>query len=87
VLLAALAKDGTEVPLAEAAASWQGIGSVVTVWPAVPLAELLALAQANQLPGGRTAAGTDSEGFVLRFASSVRAKAKLSECIRRCRGG
>ncbi|MGW1491262.1 RNA ligase [Streptomyces sp. NPDC002402] len=82
VLLAAFAKDGTEVPLAEAASGWRGIGSVVTVWPAVPLAELLALAEANQLPGGRTAAGTDAEGFVLRFASGVRAKAKLSEYIR-----
>ncbi|HET6353482.1 RNA ligase [Streptomyces sp.] len=82
VLLAAFAKDGTEVPLAQAAADWQGIGSVVTVWPAMPLAELLALAQANQLPGGRTAEGTDAEGFVLRFESGVRAKAKLSEYIR-----
>ncbi|MEU3922338.1 RNA ligase [Streptomyces sp. NPDC029004] len=82
VLLAAFAKDGTEVPLAQAAADWQGIGSVVTVWPAMPLAELLALAEANQLPGGRTAEGTDAEGFVLRFESGVRAKAKLSEYIR-----
>lgn len=82
VLLAAFAKDGTEVPLAQAAADWQGIGSVVTVWPAVPLAELLALAEANQLPGGRPAEGTDAEGFVLRFESGVRAKAKLSEYIR-----
>ncbi|WP_406307161.1 T4 RnlA family RNA ligase [Streptomyces sp. NBC_00879] len=82
VLLAAFAKDGTEVPLAQAAADWQGIGSVVTVWPAMPLAELLALAEVNQLPGGRTAEGTDAEGFVLRFESGVRAKAKLSEYIR-----
>ncbi|QIP83144.1 polynucleotide kinase [Streptomyces sp. Tu 2975] len=82
VLLAAFAKDGTEVALTEAAAGWQGIGSVVTVWPAMPLAELLALAEANQLPGGRTATGTDAEGFVLRFASGVRAKAKLSEYVR-----
>ncbi|WP_406263019.1 T4 RnlA family RNA ligase [Streptomyces sp. NBC_00191] len=82
VLLAAFAKDGTEVPLAQAAADWQGIGSVVTVWPAMPLAELLALAEANQLPGGRPAEGTDAEGFVLRFESGVRAKAKLSEYIR-----
>ncbi|MFJ9413647.1 RNA ligase [Streptomyces sp. NPDC101227] len=82
VLLAAIAKDGTEIPLADAAACWQGIGSVVTVWPGMPLAELLALAESNQLPGGRAATGTDAEGFVLRFASGVRAKAKLSEYIR-----
>ncbi|MGW7369598.1 RNA ligase [Streptomyces sp. NPDC054841] len=82
VLLAAFAKDGTEIPLSEAAACWKGIGSVVTVWPAMPLAELLALAESNRLPGGREATGTDAEGFVLRFASGVRAKAKLSEYVR-----
>ncbi|EFL18972.1 RNA ligase [Streptomyces sp. C] len=82
VLLAAFGADGTEVPLAEAAGHWQGIGSVVKVWPAVPLDELLALAESNTLPGGGSAAGTDAEGFVLRFASGVRAKAKLSEYVR-----
>ncbi|MFF3686866.1 RNA ligase [Streptomyces sp. NPDC002187] len=82
VLLAAFANDGREIPLAEAASCWKGIGSVVTVWPAVPLAELLALAESNRLPGGREATGTDAEGFVLRFASGVRAKAKLSEYVR-----
>lgn len=82
VLLAAFGKDGTEVALAEAALHWDGIGSVVTVWPAMPLAELLALAEANRLPGGRAATGTEAEGFVLRFASGVRAKAKLAEYVR-----
>lgn len=82
VLLAAFAKDGTEVPLAEAAVGWRGIGSVVAVWPAVPLAELLAMAEANRLPGGGAATGTDAEGFVLRFASGVRAKAKFAEYVR-----
>ncbi|MFH8926939.1 RNA ligase [Streptomyces pristinaespiralis] len=82
VLLAAFAKNGAEIALAEAGADWRGIGSVVTVWPAMPLAELLALAEGNRLPGGRTATGTDAEGFVLRFASGVRAKAKLSEYVR-----
>ncbi|MFE3760859.1 RNA ligase [Streptomyces sp. NPDC059104] len=82
VLLAAYGPDGTEVPLAEAAAHWRDIGSVVTVWPAMPLAELLALTEANALPGGERASGTDAEGFVLRFASGVRAKAKLGEYVR-----
>ncbi|MFE1773142.1 RNA ligase [Streptomyces sp. NPDC059008] len=82
VLLAALAKDGTEIPLADAAACWHGIGSVVTVRPAMPLAELLALTEANRLPGGGAATGTNAEGFVLRFASGVRAKAKLAEYVR-----
>ncbi|MFD8988952.1 RNA ligase [Streptomyces goshikiensis] len=82
VLLAAFDRDGTEVPLAEAAAHWQPIGSVVTVWPAMPLAELIALTESSTLPGGRAATGTDAEGFVLRFASGVRAKAKISEYVR-----
>ncbi|WP_234351378.1 AAA family ATPase [Streptomyces sp. XY413] len=82
VLLAAFGLDGTEVPLAEAAAHWAGIGSVVTVWPAMPLDELLALTESNTLPGGARANGMDAEGFVLRFASGVRAKAKLSEYVR-----
>ncbi|MEU6315146.1 RNA ligase [Streptomyces sp. NPDC047014] len=82
VLLAAFRLDGTEVPLAEAAPHWAGIGSVVTVWPAMPLDELLALTETNTLPGGAAASGMDAEGFVLRFASGVRAKAKLSEYVR-----
>ncbi|QYX75404.1 T4 RnlA family RNA ligase [Streptomyces akebiae] len=82
VLLAAFAKDGTEIALAEAAVGWRGIGSVVTVRPAVPLAELLAMTEGNRLPGGLTATGTDAEGFVLRFASGVRAKAKFAEYVR-----
>ncbi|MEU9304133.1 AAA family ATPase [Streptomyces sp. NPDC048269] len=82
VLLAAFGADGTEVPLAEAAPHWEGIGSVVTVWPAMPLDELIALTESNTLPGGARASGMDAEGFVLRFASGVRAKAKLSEYVR-----
>ncbi|MFJ3876296.1 RNA ligase [Streptomyces sp. NPDC090077] len=82
VLLAAFGPDGTEVPLAEAAGHWRGVGSVVRVWPAMPLDELLALAESNTLPGGGSATGTEAEGFVLRFASGVRAKAKLTEYVR-----
>ncbi|MFI5859955.1 RNA ligase [Streptomyces sp. NPDC051546] len=82
VLLAAYGADGTEVPLAEAAGHWRDIGSVVTVWPAMPLDELLALTGSSTLPGGAAATGTDAEGFVLRFASGVRAKAKIAEYVR-----
>ncbi|MEU6985778.1 RNA ligase [Streptomyces sp. NPDC046324] len=82
VLLAAFGPDGTEIPLAEAAADWTEIGSVVRTWPAMPLDELLALTESNTLPGGSAATGMDAEGFVLRYASGVRAKAKLSEYVR-----
>ncbi|MER5709164.1 RNA ligase [Streptomyces sp. NPDC002122] len=82
VLLAAFGPDGTETPLAEAAGPWGPIGSVVRVWPAMTVAELVALTESNTLPGGAAATGTDAEGFVLRFASGVRAKAKLAEYVR-----
>ncbi|MFE6060776.1 RNA ligase [Streptomyces sp. NPDC056431] len=82
VLLAAFGRDGTEVPLAEAATGWQPVGSVVRTWPAMDIAELVALTESNTLPGGHRATGTDAEGFVLRFASGLRAKAKLAEYVR-----
>ncbi|MFJ9077298.1 AAA family ATPase [Streptomyces sp. NPDC102278] len=82
VLLAAFGADGAEVPLAEAAAHWEAVGAVVKAWPAMPLAELVALTEANTLLGGGTSTGTDAEGYVLRFASGVRAKAKIAEYVR-----
>ncbi|QGV77151.1 RNA ligase [Streptomyces ficellus] len=82
VLLAAFGRDGTEIPLADAAPAWRPVGSVVTLRPPVPLAELLAMTESSTLPGGGAATGTEAEGFVLRFASGVRAKAKLSEYVR-----
>ncbi|WOX20697.1 RNA ligase [Streptomyces solicathayae] len=82
VLLAAFGADGAEIPLAGAATHWQGIGSVVKVWPAMPLDELTKLTESSTLPGGAAATGTDAEGFVLRFASGVRAKAKIAEYVR-----
>ncbi|MFF8805660.1 T4 RnlA family RNA ligase [Streptomyces omiyaensis] len=82
VLLAAFGPDGVEVGLAEAAEAWRGVGSVVTVHPPMPLDALVKLAETNTLPDGAAATGTDAEGFVLRFASGVRAKAKLAEYVR-----
>ncbi|MEU8761434.1 T4 RnlA family RNA ligase [Streptomyces sp. NPDC048659] len=82
VLLAAFGPDGTEVPLAEAAGAWAGVGSVVTVHPPMPLDELVKLTETSTLPGGGAATGIDAEGFVLRFASGVRAKAKIAEYVR-----
>ncbi|MER7761770.1 RNA ligase [Streptomyces sp. NPDC097619] len=82
VLLAALRTAGGELPLAEAAEHWTGIGSVVKVHPAVSLAELDRLTTAGLLPDGTPVGGTEAEGFVLRFASGLRAKAKLTEYVR-----
>ncbi|MEU8543953.1 T4 RnlA family RNA ligase [Streptomyces sp. NPDC048717] len=82
VLLAAFGTDGTEIPLAEAARDWRPVGPVVTVHPPLPLDELLKLTESSTLPDGRPATGTDAEGFVLRFASGLRAKAKIAEYVR-----
>ncbi|MFE0645536.1 RNA ligase [Streptomyces sp. NPDC058877] len=82
VLLAAFRPDGTELPLADAAGAWRPLGSVVRSWPGMEVDELVALTESSTLPGGRPATGTDAEGFVLRFASGLRAKAKLGEYVR-----
>ena len=82
VLLAALRPDGEEIPLARAAAAWAPIGSVVRSWPALPLSELMRMAAENQKLDGTAATGADAEGWVIRFRSGLRAKAKLAEYTR-----
>lgn len=82
VLLAAYDSDGTEVPLRTASVEWLELGNVVRTWPALPLPELLKLAEANARPDGTPTSGISTEGYVIRYASGLRAKAKLSEYVR-----
>ncbi|MGW3669437.1 RNA ligase [Streptomyces sp. NPDC005141] len=82
VLLAAFGPEGTETPLAVAAGDWARVGSVVRTWPALPLAELLKLTEAGTRPDGRRTSGTQAEGYVIRYAGGLRAKAKLAEYVR-----
>ncbi|MFE7485052.1 RNA ligase [Streptomyces sp. NPDC057552] len=82
VLIGAYDRSGTDLELHHIAAHWQRIGSVVRTWPAMPLADLLTRTEANRLPDGTRTSGLRAEGFVLRFTSGVRAKAKLSEYTR-----
>ncbi|MFF4791888.1 RNA ligase [Streptomyces sp. NPDC001276] len=82
VLLAAHDITGRELRLAYVTEDWKPIGSVVKTWGQLPLAQLLELAAANQTPDGRPASGMDAEGYVIRYASGLRAKAKLSEYVR-----
>lgn len=82
VLLGAYDEDGRELRLDHAAGDWGDIGSVVRTWPALPLTNLLKLTEANTRPDGKQVSGTAAEGYVLRFASGVRAKAKLAEYVR-----
>ncbi|MEW1760422.1 RNA ligase [Streptomyces cyaneofuscatus] len=82
VLLGAYDRDGTDLALDEIAAHWQGIGSVVRTWPGMPLADLVKHAEADALPDGTAVSGLRAEGFVVRFASGIRAKVKLSEYVR-----
>lgn len=82
VLLAAFDNDGSEIPPATASAEWLEIGNVVRTWPALPLPELLKLAEANTRPDGQPTSGMHAEGYVIRYASGLRAKAKLAEYVR-----
>lgn len=82
VLLGAYGRDGTEIPLKTASVEWLEIGNVVRAWPALPLPELLKLAEANARPDGTPTSGISTEGYVIRYASGLRAKAKLAEYVR-----
>ncbi|MFI6684853.1 T4 RnlA family RNA ligase [Streptomyces sp. NPDC050485] len=82
VLLAAYDCAGREIELSRAAEDWAPVGSVARTWPAMPLAELLERAGANVHADGRAATGTDAEGYVIRYASGLRVKAKISEYVR-----
>jgi hypothetical protein len=82
VLLGAYVRDGNEIPLATASVEWLEIGNVVRTWPALPLPELLKLAEANTRPDGTPTSGISTEGYVIRYASGLRAKAKLAEYVR-----
>ncbi|WEH43173.1 RNA ligase [Streptomyces sp. AM 2-1-1] len=80
VLLAAYRPaDGSEAPLAAVAPGWTPIGTVVRSWGLCDgLAEVERLAGANTTLTGTAADGTDEEGYVIRYASGVRAKIKFS---------
>lgn len=82
VLLAAFDAEGRELRLPYVTPDWEPLGSVARSWPAMPLAELLKLTEANTTPDGRRTVGTDAEGYVIRYASGLRAKAKLAEYVR-----
>lgn len=83
VLLAAFQPDGTELPLAEAAPAWAGIGSVVRAYGMRDGVEVLArMAAENSHLDGAAATGSDAEGWVIRFDSGARAKIKIAEYVR-----
>jgi RNA ligase len=82
VLLAAFDAYGREIRLSYAADDWEPVGSVVRTWPALPLPELLKLAEANTRPDGTPTSGISTEGYVIRYANGLRAKAKLAEYVR-----
>lgn len=80
VLLAAYRPaDDTEVPLADVAPHWKRIGPVVRSWGmGEDIAELERLAAESTTVEGSAVGGTDEEGYVIRYASGLRAKVKLS---------
>lgn len=83
VLLAAFRADGAELPLRDAAPAWDGIGSVVRTYNWSDAFSVLATAAENsQHLDGTAATGTDAEGWVIRFASGLRVKAKHADYLR-----
>lgn len=74
--------DGSEAPLSEVAPHWKTVGPVVRSWGLSDgLVELEELAAASTTLGGETVGGTEEEGYVIRYASSARAKIKLSSYL------
>ncbi|MFK0179785.1 RNA ligase [Streptomyces xanthochromogenes] len=82
VLLAAYEATGEEIELSRAAQDWAPVGSVARAWPPMPLAELIERTGSNAHADGREATGTDAEGYVVRYASGLRVKAKIGEYVR-----
>ena len=80
VLLAAYRPaDGTELPLADAAAHWASIGPAARAWGLhSDITELEKAAANDTTLDSRTVGGTAEEGYVIRFASGLRAKVKLA---------
>lgn len=77
VLLAVYGPDGVERKLGDYAEAWRSIGGqVVRSWSALPLAELVRMAEENRGIDGNAVGGTEAEGWVIRYASGLRIKLK-----------
>lgn len=83
VLLAAYRPaDGSEELLSTVAPHWAPVGSVVQSWGlSSDIRELEALAAESTTVDGATVDGTYEEGYVIRFASGLRAKVKLASYL------
>jgi RNA ligase len=83
VLLAAYRPaDGTEELLSTITPHWTEIGPVVHTWGLQSdITALEELAAASTTLDGITVGGTEEEGYVIRFASGLRAKIKLSSYL------
>ncbi|MYV99871.1 RNA ligase [Streptomyces sp. SID3343] len=83
VLLAVFGPGGTERPLAAHADAWAAVGGrVVGSWPAVPIADVLRAAANDRALDGTATTGSAGEGWVLRYASGLRVKVKLTDYVR-----
>lgn len=82
VLLAVYGADGVEQRLDNHAKIWQSLGGrVVRSWRALPLAALVRMAEENRGIDGNVLAGTEAEGWVLRYESGLRVKLKYADYL------
>jgi RNA ligase len=83
VLIGAFGPDAVELPLRDAAPAWRAMGGdAVASHRGTSLKDLVRHAREDRHPDGRTLAGTDAEGWVVRFASGTRVKVKLADYVR-----
>lgn len=81
-------RTGEEELTEERKLEWGWVGSIVPYYEAfgISVAELQLLSDENVLldedNGDRTVAGTDHEGYVVRFSDGTRCKVKLSDYLR-----
>jgi RNA ligase len=75
--------DGTEELLSTVAAHWAPIGPVCRSWGlSDDISTLEKLAAESTTIDGQQVGGVDEEGYVIRFASGVRAKVKLASYLK-----
>jgi RNA ligase len=82
-LIGVFGADCAELPLADGASAWLALGGdVVRTRQVASFDELVRRARTDTGLDGGPVAGTEAEGWVVRFASGLRVKVKLADYVR-----